>query len=251
MLRALTLLVLSAQSLPADPHLAAVRKALDLTASKTYAFQVKGRFERAGEWLPEGVLSSRMKQYQSARHGERILVKGPEGLWKTPEERLGEKVERPDPDAADIVRTLEGAEAPHRIVARLLEDVDKGRPSEDREIDGVVCSRYQLYYRTEAMKEAISKQLEKAIQSGGLSRPDEIRWSSSLKGTLRLYVHRKEGRLLKAIDEKSVKLAYKVPDQQPDVKSYRLEMEIDLSDWGKTELRLPPEVREKLGLREP
>jgi hypothetical protein len=189
-----------------------------------------------------------MKQYQSARHGERILVKGPEGLWKTPDERLGEKVERPDPDAADIVRTLEGAEAPHRIVARLLEDVDKGRPSEDREVDGAVCARYQLYYRPEAMKEAVSKQLEKAIQAGGLGRPDEIRWSSSLKGSLRLYFHRKDGRLVKAIDEKSVKLAYKVPDQQPDVKSYRLEMEIDLRDWGQAALQLPPEVRERLGL---
>jgi hypothetical protein len=247
MLSALAL-VCAVQAPPGEEHLEALRKALELTAAKSYAYEVKGRFERTGEWLPEGVLSNRIKQYQSARHGEKILVKGPEGLWKTAEERLGEKVERPDPDAADIVRTLEGAESPHRIVAKLLEDVDKGRPPEDREMDGVACRRYQLYYKTAALKEAISKQLEKSVQAGGITRPDEVRWSSSMKGSLRLYVDRKDGRLLKAIDEKTVKIAYKVPDQQPDVKTYKLEMEFDLKDWGKSELQLPPEVRERLGL---
>ena len=85
-------------------------------------------------------------------------------------------------------------------------------------------------------------------RAGGLERPDEIRWSSSLKGSLRLYVDKKDGRLLKAIDEKTVKIAYRVPCQQPDVKTYKLEMEFDLKDWGKTELQLPVEVRQRLGL---
>src|SRR5688572_16605905 len=168
-----------------DEHLQAIRKALDHTATQPYAYQVKGRFERAGEWKPDDVLTSRMKQYQSARKGKVILVKGPEGLWKTDEERLGEKVEKPDPDAADIVRTLSGAEPPHRIVERLLEEIEKGREPEEREIDGLLCRRYALSYPAAGLKESLGRLLDKAVASGGMSKPDEVRWASSLKGGLR------------------------------------------------------------------
>jgi hypothetical protein len=134
-MRLLLLLPLLLQS---DPHLDAIRKGLQETGDAGYAYKVAGRFERDGEFLPGPTLTSRMKVYQSARHGEKILVKGPEGLWLTPEERLGEKTEKIDPDAADIVRTLQGAEAPHRILAALLEDVDKGREPDDRDLDGAM-----------------------------------------------------------------------------------------------------------------
>ena len=233
-----------------EEHLRAIRDALKVTASKPYAYQVKGRFERAGEWKPDDLLTSRMKQYQSARKGELILVKGPEGLWKTAEERLGEKVERPDPDAADIVRTLSGAEPPHRLVERLLEEVEKGREPEDREVDGVPCRRYALSYPSAGLKESLGKLLDKAVASGGLAKPDEVRWSSSLKGSLRIYVAKKDGRLMKAVEERSVKIAYKVPESQPEVKAYKLEMEIEVLDWGKAAVQLPPEVKDRLGVKD-
>lgn len=244
---ALALSLLLAQG---EEHLKAIREALDRTAAKPYAYQVKGRFERAGEWKPDDVLTSRMKQYQSARKGGLILVKGPEGLWKTPEERLGEKVEKPDPDAADIVRTLSGAEPPHLLVGRLLEEVARGREPEEREVDGVVCRRYALSYATPGLKEGLLRQLDRAVAAGGLAKPDEIRWSSSLKGSLRIYVAKKDGRLLKAVEERSVKIAYKVPESQPEVKAYKLEMEVEVSEWGTSTLQLPAEVKERLGLKE-
>jgi hypothetical protein len=230
----------------ADENLDAIRKVLKAAGDEGYAYKVKGRFEREGESLPGPILTSRMKVYQSARHGERILVKGPEGLWKTPEERLGEKTERVDPDAADIVRTLQGAEAPHRILEALLGEVDKGRDPEERDVDGVMCRRYVLYYKAPALKESLEKMIEKAIEKKVLTRPDEIRWSSSAKGSLRIYVSRKEGRLVRAVDERSVKIAYKVPEQQPELKTYKTEMEFDLSDWGKAAPQLPKEVKERL-----
>lgn len=245
-MRLLLLLPLLVQ---ADPHLEAVRKGLRAAGDEPYAYRVKGRFEREGESLPGPVLTSRMKVYQSARHGDRILVKGPEGLWLTPEERLGEKTEKVDPDAADIVRTLQGAEAPHRIVEVLMGDVDKGREPEDRDVDGVPCRRYVLYYRAPSLRESLEKMIEKAIEKKTLSRPDEIRWSSTARGSLRVYFSRKDGRLVKAVDERSVKIAYKVPEQQPELKTYKTEMSFELSDWGKAVPQLPKEVKERLEIK--
>ena len=234
-----------------DPNLDAVKKVLQAAGDEGYAYRVKGRFERDGEFLPGPILTSRMKVYQSARHADKLLVKGPDGLWKTAEDRLGEKTEKGiDPDAADIVRTLQGAEAPHRIIEVLLADVDKGRDSEDREVEGVMCRRWVLYYRPAALKESLEKLIDRAVEKRTLTRPDEIRWSSSARGTLRIYASRKDGRLVKAIDEKSVKIAYKVPDQQPDVKTYKTEMEFDFTDGGKAKLQLPKEVRERLEIKE-
>ena len=244
-MRALLLLALLA---PQDEHLEALKKVLRAAGDEGYAYRVKGRFERDGEVLPDLILTSRMKIYQSARHGEKILVKGPEGLWKTPEERLGEKTEKVDPDAADIVRTLQGAEAPHRILEAMLAEVDKGREPEDREVEGVMCRRYVLFIKAPALKEALEKMIDKAVEKRVLTRPDEVRWSSSARGTLRIYVSRKDGRLVRAVDERSVKVAYKVPDQQPDVKTYKTEMEFDLSEHGKAKLQLPPEVKTRLDI---
>jgi hypothetical protein len=234
----------------ADENLETLHKVLRAAGEEGYSYRVRGRFEREGESLPGPVLTSRMKVYQSARSGERILVKGPDGLWKTAEDRLGEKTQKVDPDAADIVRTLQGAEAPHRILEALLLEVDKGRDPEDREVEGVMCRRYVLYYRSQPLRESLEKLIDKAVEKRTLTRPDEIRWGSSAKGTLRIYVSRKDGRLVKAIDERSVKIAYKVPDQQPDVKTYKTEMEFECSEWGKARLQLPKEVKERLEIKE-
>lgn len=235
---------------PQETPLDAVRRSLALTAESPYRYQVLGRFERSGEFQPGPVTTSRMKTYQSVRHGERLLVKGPEGLWRTPEERLGENVERPDPEAADIVRTLQAADAPHRLLEAVLGEIDKGAAPDERDVDGIPCLRYVLYFKPAALRASLEKQLDRAVEKKTLTKPDEIRWASSMKGSLRIYVHKTEKRLLKAVDERSVKLAYKVPDGQPDVKSYRSEMEFTISDWGRAKAEIPPEVRERLGIKE-
>lgn len=243
-------LILLALLIPQDEHLDALKKVLRASGDEGYAYRVKGRFERDGEVLPDSILTSRMKIYQSARHADKILVKGPEGLWKTPEERLGEKTEKVDPDAADIVRTLQGAEAPHRILEAMLADVDKGREPEDREVEGVMCRRYVLYIKAPALKESLEKMIDKAVDKRTLTRPDEVRWSSTARGTLRIYVSRKDNRLIRAVDERSVKIAYKIPDQQPDLKTYKTEMEFDFSEHGKAKLSIPVEVKERLDIKE-
>ena len=233
-----------------DENLDAIRKVLQTAADEGYSYRVKGRFERDGEYLPGPILTSRMKVYQSARHADKLLVKGPDGLWKTAEDLLGEKTDKIDPDAADIVRTLQGAEAPHRILEALLSEVDKGRDPEDRDVESLACRRYVLYYRAPALKESLEKLIDKAVEKKTLTRPDEIRWSSTAKGSLRIYVSRKDGKLVKAVDERSVKIAYKVPDQQPDLKTYKTEMDFEFSDAGKAKLQLPKEVRERLEIKE-
>jgi hypothetical protein len=243
-------LILLSCLLQIDENLETLHKVLRTAGDEGYSYRVRGRFEREGESLPGSVLTSRMKVYQSARNGDKILVKGPDGLWRTAEDRLGEKTQKIDPDAADIVRTLQGAEAPHRILEALLLEVDKGRDPEDREVEGVMCRRYVLYYRAQPLRESLEKLIDKAVEKRTLTRPDEIRWSSSARGTLRIYLSRKDGRLVKAIDERSVKIAYKIPDQQPDVKTYKTEMEFECTEWGKAKLQLPKEVKERLDIKE-
>jgi hypothetical protein len=235
--------------LQADPSLDPVLTALRATGEASYRYQVGGRFERSGEYEPGPLLVSRMKAYQSVRHKDLMLVKGPEGLWRTPEERLGEKVEKPDPDAADMVRTLQGAEAPHRLIEALLAEASKAQPADERDVDGIPCLRYLVSYRNEALKESLKKAIDRSVERKTLERPDEVRWASSMKGSLRIYIHKAEKRLLKAVDERSVKLAYKVPDGQPEVKSYKTEMEVVVSDWGRARAEFPAELRERLGLK--
>jgi hypothetical protein len=234
-----------------DPHLEAIREALKKTSADAYTYEVKGKYEREGEWHPSGVLTSRIKLYQSARAGEKVLVKGPEGLWKTPDERLGEKVEKPDPEAEPIVRLLQETEPPHVIVERALKAVAKGRPPEDREVDGIACRRFVLDIARDLLRGYLEAHLDRAVRAGSVSRPDEVRWSSTMKGSVAVYVGRKDGRLVKVKDDRSVKLAYRSAEGgQPDLKTYKLELEIDLSKWADTKLSLAQEVKERLGVKD-
>src|SRR5262245_44101954 len=93
----LAALLLLQEPTPVD----AVKAAIETTASSSYAYRVGGRFRREGVFVPPDVLTARIEGYQSARNGSKILIKGPEGLWKTPDERIGEQVEGTPADAAD------------------------------------------------------------------------------------------------------------------------------------------------------
>ena len=234
----------------AQDHAEALRKAIQKTADEGYAYEVKGKYDRAGEWVPAGVLTSRIKQYQSARFGELILVKGPEGLWKTADERIGEKLQKGgDPEAEPIVRLLQETEPPHKILERALDQATKVLDPEDHEVNGVLCRRYLLPLKKEPLKESVQKHLDKAVKAGAVERPDEIHWAF-LKGTVAVYVARDKGTLRKIKDERSVELSYKVPDSSPKAKKYKLEWDFDFTQPGQAKLSLPKEVKERLGLKE-
>ena len=227
----------------------ALRKAVKKTADEGYAYEVKGKYDRAGEWVPAGVLTSRIKQYQSARYGEAILVKGPEGLWKTPDERLGEKVQKPDPEAEPIVRLLQETEAPHKILERALDQASKVLDPEDREVDGVLCRRYLVPLKKEPLKESLQQHLDRAVKNGSIERPDEIHWSL-MRGNVAVYVSRDKGTLKKIKDERTVEIAWKVPDSSPKTKKYKIEWDFDFTQSGQAKLTLPREVKDRLGLKE-
>jgi hypothetical protein len=50
--------------------------------------------------------------------------------------------------------------------------------------------------------------------------------------------------------ERSVKIAYKIPDQQPEVKVCTTKVDFELSDWGKATPQLPKEVKERPEIRD-
>lgn len=243
------LALLALLSIP-DDSLAPLREAAEKTGRSSYVYAVRGKYPRAGEFLPEAILTSRIHKYQSVRHGDRVLVKGPEGLWRTPEERLGERVENPaDKEAPEIVRTLQEAEMPHRALLEILGLMRRSLDPDDREVRGIACRRYRLVFEKEALRETLERRLEKAIRSGTLDRPDEVSWSSA-RGGVWVYVSRKDGVLARITDERSVKLSYK-GDEGAQIKVYKVEMEFDFSEWGLARPAIPPEVKERLGIRDP
>lgn len=240
------LVLVAAAGDPAD----AVREAIKKTADAGYAYEVKGRFDRAGEWLPAAILTSRIKLYQSVRFGDAILVKGPEGLWKTPDERIGEKLQKgADPEAEPIVRLLQETEPPHKILERAIDQTGKVLDPELRDVDGLACRRYLVPLKKETIKESIQLHLDKAVKAGAVDRPDEIHWSL-MRGSVVVYVNAKDGTLRKFRDERSVEVAYKVPDSSPKTKRYKLEWDFDFTQPGEAKLTLPKEVKEKLGIKE-
>ena len=242
--------VLLALLAPAGDPADQVRDAIKKTADEGYAYEVKGKYDRAGEWLPAGVLTSRIKLYQSVRFGEAILVKGPEGLWKTPDERIGEKLQKgADPEAEPIVRLLQETEPPHKILERALEQSSKVLDPEIRDIDGLACRRYLIPIKKETLKESLQIHLDKAVKAGTVERPDETHWSL-MRGSVIVYVARDKGTLRKFRDERSVEIAYKVPDSSPKTKRYKIEWEFDLTQGGEAKLQLPKEVKERLGIKE-
>ena len=227
---------------PQEDKFAPISSALEKTAAKSYAFKVSGKYDRSGEFSPPGTLTSRIRQYRSARVKDRILVRGPEGLWKKPGESLGEKIENPDPDAADIVRTLAEAELPHRMVKYLIELSTGLRGPVDREVNGVRCRRYMLALDRKKVRKEMEPRIERAVRAGVLDRPDEI-WWSSMRAKAWIYVDREGGRLVRVVDERSVKVAYKT-EGRSRTRTYKTDMVVVFSDWGKAKTELPPGLKD-------
>lgn len=240
-------LVLLLAAVPAqDPPADAVRKALARTAEGGYAYAVDGRFERRGEFRTPDLLTARIGGYRSARKGAVILVKGPEGLWKTPAERLGERVQNPPEDEADKVKVLEEAEAPHAMVEKLLPIVSGGERGDDHDAGGVACRTWLLRLDPARIRAGLERDLETAVARGAVPKPEEVQWPS-LKGTLRVWISARDGVVVRAVEEDSVRITVKV-DGEKETRTYRTRMAFELSDHGKAVIDLPEEVRKKLGL---
>lgn len=243
---AVLMALLALQDPAADPCAQAVREAATRTGTVSYRYRVGGRFDRTGEFAPPATLTSSIGGFRSARHGARILVKGPDGLWKTPGERIGEKTEKPGADDDAIVRTLEEAQPPHEMIAEYLALAARGSVDEDIALGARVCT---LPYDKEKLRRAVDEQMRKSIERGGLEKPDDVKWAS-LQGRFRAWVDRKTGVLQRFRDERSVKIVHRRQDAADDVRTYRIEMEFTLSDHGTATIDLPAEVRQKLKLED-
>ena len=227
----------------ADPAIAAVRQALDATAARPFAYAIDGRFKRTGEFQPPDVLTARVGAYRSARRGDRILVKGPEGLWKTPGEHLGETVagKPPPKDLADMIRLLESAEPPQSIIAGRLDLVERGTEEPETSANGAPCRTFVFPFPKETLRRLVEEQMEKETARGETA-PETIRWET-LRGHLRIYVDRRSGAVVRSVESRTVRIVHKGGES-----TYRNVMTIDLSSHGRAALDLPPEVRERLGL---
>jgi hypothetical protein len=218
-----------------------IKSAVDNTSQSSYAYRVGGRFVREGVFTPPDLLTARIDGFQSARSGTKILIKGPEGLWKTPDERIGEQVEGTPAVVADKVATLREAERPHRMLSELLADV-KGAPAR------VASGEYRLAYDPEKVRAYLQKEIEKAVERKTLDKPDQISWETA-SGTLRVHVARPAGTILKFSDERSVSIGYRRGEGALERRRYRTEMEFELSAHGTAKIELPDEVKEKLGIK--
>jgi hypothetical protein len=218
-----------------------IKSAVDNTSQSSYAYRVGGRFVREGVFTPPDLLTARIDGFQSARNGTKILIKGPEGLWKTPDERIGEQVEGTPAVVADKVATLREAERPHRMLSELLADV-KGAPAR------VASGEYRLAYDPEKVRAYLQKEIEKAVERKTLDKPDQISWETA-SGTLRVHVARPAGTILKFSDERSVSIGYRRGEGALERRRYRTEMEFELSAHGTAKIELPDEVKEKLGIK--
>jgi hypothetical protein len=218
-----------------------IKSAVDNTSQSSYAYRVGGRFVREGVFTPPDLLTARIDGFQSARSGTKILIKGPEGLWKTPDERIGEQVEGTPAVVADKVATLREAERPHRMLSELLADV-KGAPAR------VASGEYRLAYDPEKVRAYLQKEIEKAVERKTLDKPDQISWETA-SGSLRVHVARPAGTILKFSDERSVSIGYRRGEGAVERRRYRTEMEFELSAHGTAKIELPDEVKEKLGIK--
>lgn len=228
-----------------------VRRAVELTAEMGYAYEVDGRFGRTGEYAPGPLLVSRIRSYGSVRYRDAMLYKGAEGLWKTEEELRGEKVEKPDPNLEAIVKTLKEAEPPHEMLRKLLLDTEGGRKIDPVEIAGIPCDGYLFPFRRDNARSYLEERIDKAVKEGRMKPPEEIRWTTTLRGTLRVYLSRKENALVRAIDERSVKFVGEPPNRDGEkIKTYSTLLELDFRNLGTAVPQIPPEVRKRLKIPE-
>lgn len=222
-----------------DASLRAVREAAEKTGRLAYAYVCEGRFRRTGEFQPPDLLTSRIGPYRSVRRGDAVLVKGHDGIWKAPGDPPGTQAGPPPPEAADMLKVLETAEPPHRLLLTMLDKVDKGSPGRDLTVDWVRCREHVLTVDRERLRDHMEWTLHQMIERGEMKKPEGVVWTS-LKGSLRVFVGREEGVVVRAVGEWSVKI------KQGGVKVFRSHVTLEFTRIGKAVADLPEGVRERL-----
>jgi len=234
-------LAVLALPLQETPPVDAVKSAIEATAKSSYSYRVGGRFKREGVYAPPGILTAKIDGFQSARNGATILIKGSEGLWKTPEERIGEKVEGTPADVADKVTSLLEAEPPHAMLSALLDETKSGTESDP-------AGSYTFAYKPERVRASLEKQMDRAIERKTMAKPAEVDWGT-VEGRLWVRLAKPRGPLVHFREERSVRIVYRRAGEPDETKRYATKMEFDLTGHGTAAVELPPEVRARLGLK--
>lgn len=239
-------LFLLALLFPQEEERDEVRSAIAKTARESYSYTVIGRYRRTGVYESPGTLTARIRRFRSARNGGVLLLKGPEGLWMKPGEEGGERVEGLDPEIAPIMVALGDAQEPHRQIIDLLPLLAKGRLESTRKVEGVPCRILVFSFDKSTLREGLDAQMQKGIARGVIEKPTRVRWST-LRGTVRVYLHAKTGHLLRVIDRRSVKIFHRTGKAE-EVKKYTNEMDYRFAGQGSARVGLPVEVKKRLGI---
>ncbi len=229
-----------------EDALQAVRKSLEKTAETSYYYTVEGRFTRSGEYEPPGILTARIGSLESVRNDNQTMLKGPDGRWKTPAERNGEQADKLDAELVDQIRTLDDASIPHVAARELLDLVDRATKGDDTTIDKTPVHVYTLRFSKERLKVYLDGLITNAVARGSMKKPDAIKWST-LEGSMKVYIDKKDGWLARLEDERSVKIEYKDSGAGKGEKQVWKSV-MDFAGWGRVKATVPDEVRERVGL---
>jgi hypothetical protein len=127
------------------------------------------------------------------------------------------------------------------MLALLLADVKSGK---ERDRAGPLT----FVYDPEKVRAYLRKELDKAVERKTIARPDLVAWDTA-EGRLTVQLTKPGGAILKFSEERTVSIRYRREGDPEERKRYRTEMYFELSNHGDAKIELPPEARERLGLK--
>ena len=191
---------------------------------RSYHFTIKSLHEgeekhaSEGEYFSPDVLHTRSEKSESAKKGDRRLVKGRDGEWKEPGPLAG-KLFDPAP--------------PHEWVRKLVEGCPPLKREKSTKIGSTTVDIYVHSLGHETAR--------KSFEGGGMPLLGSVAdWSKTQNGVL-LYIGR---------DDLVYKVEYRLDGKSKDDKKIDRQVVIEFSDFGKAKLQIPEPAREKLGLKE-
>jgi hypothetical protein len=152
-----------------DP-VAIIRKAIDLTAGRSYAFISDGRFRMTGTFTPPDLLVTVVESHRSIRRGDKVVGLGPTGIWKLPG-APGEAAAGPaTPKVLEIRRTLEAIDPPHEHLSTMLAAVERGIRDADRQVRGTPTTQYVLTFKRQPLVNADDAGQDRGLTSTAAAR---------------------------------------------------------------------------------
>jgi hypothetical protein len=220
-----------------------IREAAERLGSKSYAYVIRGLYERQGEYDPPSSLVSRVGEYSSVRLGDQAFLRGKDKVWRIPENST--RADFPDAWAGRVRSLLLDARAPHEMVGE-----SAGRARKVRSKSKLARGRVEIGLELDpkGLREEVNSFLEHAIAARRLERPDRIRWAT-LEGVLTCTLDEK-GLPIGATDVRNVELEYDRVGLDRIVR-WTATLEYAWSDVGKISLPAPEEFLKKLGIRDP